>query len=165
MTIEDKKKESNLKEPNHSADVTELNQSSITQKLNGKTLMIYLILLNQGKIGVRELQRQLELSSPSVAKYHLDKLVELHLAKNENGLYLLINKAQIPALSTWILIGHWIFPRILFAAIFFSCLFLGYLFLIYRFMNADSFFVILIGVTISCYLWFEVILQWKQRPF
>lgn len=77
----------------------DLKRTDIQQKLNGRTLMIYFVLLNKGSTGVRELQRNLSLSSPSVARYHLDKLVELNLVENRKGVYHLIRKADIPVLT------------------------------------------------------------------
>ncbi len=136
----------------------------IVKKLNGRTLMIYFVMLNKGSIGVRELQRHLELSSPSVARYHLDKLVELELVENRSGVYTLIRKADIPVLTSWVLFGKRLLPRVLFIAIFFSIFFLGYLIFVFRFWNRDSSFVILFGIIIVGYLWTDVILQLKNRP-
>ena len=136
----------------------------IVKKLNGRTLMIYFVLLNKGSVGVRELQRHLELSSPSVARYHLDKLVELNLVENRSGKYELIRKADIPVLTSWVLIGRKLLPRVLFAAIFFSIFFLGYLIFVFRLWNRDSSFVILFGILIVSYLWMDVILQLKNKP-
>jgi len=136
----------------------------IVKKLNGRTLMIYFVLLNKGSIGVRELQRHLELSSPSVARYHLDKLVELDLVENRNGVYSLIRKADIPLLTSWVLIGSKLLPRVLFIAIFFSIFFLCYLIFVFRFWNRDSSFVILFGILIVGYLWTDVFIQQKNRP-
>ena len=141
-----------------------LSHDEIVKKLNGRTLMIYFVLLNKGSFGVRNLQRHLELSSPSVARYHLDKLVELDLVENRNGIYHLIRKADLPVLTSWILIGRKLLPRVLFIAIFFSVFFLGYLIFVFRFWNRDSSFVILFGVFIISYLWLEVIMQLKNKP-
>ena len=64
-----------------------LNRDEIVKHLHGRTLMVYFVLLNKKLIGVRDLQRHLDLSSPSVAKYHLEKLVNLNLVENRNGVY------------------------------------------------------------------------------
>lgn len=142
----------------------DLKREDIQQKLNGRTLMIYFVLLNKGTTGVRELQRNLSLSSPSVARYHLDKLVELDLVENRKGVYHLIRKADIPVLTSWILMGRFLLPRVLFIAVFFSLLLLFYLLFFYRFWGKDSFFVILFGALIVVYTWIEVILQLKNKP-
>ncbi|MFX0074302.1 MAG: hypothetical protein ACFE96_02590 [Candidatus Hermodarchaeota archaeon] len=141
-----------------------LDRDEIVSNLTGRTLMIYFVLLNKKTIGVRELQRHLELSSPSVAKYHLEKLVDLHLVENRNGIYHLDHKADLPLLTSWVLVGKILFPKVMFAAIFFSTLFIGYLLFIYSNWNKDSIFVILLGCGIMIYIWLDVIFQFKHKP-
>ena len=52
--------------------------------LTGTGLRAYLALLKAGRpVGVRELQRMLGLSSPSTARHHLERLVQLGLAVRE----------------------------------------------------------------------------------
>ena len=142
----------------------EKERENVVRNLNGTTLMVYFALLNKKEIGVRELQRQLGLSSPSVAKYHLEKIVKTGLAENRNGIYILIKKAKIPSLTSWILIGRNLIPRILFAAVFFSLLFIIYLAFFYTIWIKDSFFVIIFGSLIVFYLWLEVILRFINKP-
>ncbi len=142
----------------------ELNRNEVISKLTGRTLMVYFVLLNKKSIGVRELQRHLNLSSPSVAKYHLEKLVNLHLIENRKGIYHLDRKADLPLLTSWVLIGKKLLPKVIFVAIFLTTLFIGYLLFIYTYWNKDSMFVILFGVIIMIYLWFDVILQFKHKP-
>jgi DNA-binding transcriptional ArsR family regulator len=53
-------------------------------RLSGSALRVYVVLLEKSRkkpVGVRELQRCLGFKSPSSAKHHLDRLVELGLAK------------------------------------------------------------------------------------
>ena len=141
-----------------------LSRDEIVSNLTGRTLMVYFVLLNKKSIGVRELQRHLDLSSPSVAKYHLEKLVNLHLIENKGGIYHLDKKADLPVLTSWVLIGKILLPKVIFAAIFLTTLFIGYLLFIYSHWNKDSLFVILFGAIIMIYLWFDVILQFKRKP-
>lgn len=140
------------------------NREEVVKRLNGRTLMVYFVLLNKGQIGVRELQRHLELSSPSVARYHLEKLTELFLVENRNGTYFLVKKADLPVLTSWILIGAYLLPKVLFAAVFFTILFLGYLVFAFSFWNKDSAFVIVFGCLILAYTWLDVVLQLKNKP-
>ena len=169
MTIDNAKK----KPPRHrlkgdktskTKNIEDLNRDEIVKNLTGRTLMIYFVLLNKKSIGVRDLQRHLDLSSPSVAKYHLEKLVNLNLVENRNGIYHLDRKADLPLLTSWVLIGKYLLPRVIFAAIFFTFLFIGYLIFIYSYWNKDSIFVILLGVAIMIYVWLDVILQFKNKP-
>lgn len=141
-----------------------LNRDAIVKDLNGRTLMIYFVLLNKKSIGVRDLQRHLDLSSPSVAKYHLEKLVKLNLVINRNGIYHLEKKADLPLLTSWVLIGKHLLPKAIFAAIFFTILFISYLLFIYSYWNKDSLFVILLGLGIMIYVWLDVILQFRNKP-
>jgi DNA-binding transcriptional ArsR family regulator len=54
--------------------------------LKGTTLEVYRFLLKSSKpVGTRELQRALNLSSSSVATYHLSKLEDAGLLKREMG--------------------------------------------------------------------------------
>ncbi len=145
-------------------NIEKLNREEIVKNLNGTTLMVYFVLLNKKQIGVRELQRHLDLSSPSVAKYHLEKLDNLHLVQNRNGIYHLYRRADLPVLTSWILIGKQLFPRSIFAAIFFTFVFIGYLIFIYSNWNKDSIFVIIFGLSIMIYAWLDVILQFKNKP-
>ena len=141
-----------------------LDQNEIIKNLHGRTLMIYFVLLNKKSIGVRDLQRQLELSSPSVAKYHLEKLVNLNLVENRNGVYHLDKKADLPVLTSWVLLGKTLLPKAIFAAIFFTLLFIGYLTFIYSYWNKDSLFVIIFGIAVMIYIWLDVIFQFKHKP-
>jgi len=61
-------------------------------------------------LGIREIQRALNLSSPSVAQYHLSKLEHIHLVRKEMGDYV-INKV---ILDSCIKISRFIIPRYLF---------------------------------------------------
>ncbi|MFX1499554.1 MAG: hypothetical protein ACFFDH_01165 [Promethearchaeota archaeon] len=141
-----------------------LNRDNVVSNLTGRTLMVYFVLLNKKSIGVRELQRHLDLSSPSVAKYHLEKLVNLKLIENKSGIYHLDKKADLPLLTSWVLIGKILLPKVIFAASFLTALFVGYLLFIYTHWNKDSIFVILFGIIFLSYLWFDVFLQFKRKP-
>ena len=141
-----------------------LNREKVVKNLNGRTLMVYFVLLNKKSIGVRELQRHLDLSSPSVAKYHLEKLVNLNLVENRNGIYHLDRKADLPVLTSWVLIGKYLLPKAIFIALFFTFLFIGYLVFIYTYWNKDSLFVILFGVGIMVYIWLDVVFQFRRKP-
>jgi DNA-binding transcriptional ArsR family regulator len=83
--------------------------------LRGTTLKVYRFVLKSGKpIGVREVQRALELSSPSLAAYHLSKLEEAGLLRQEKGEYS-VNKVF---LESMIRIRHFLIPKYLFYSVF-----------------------------------------------
>jgi DNA-binding transcriptional ArsR family regulator len=82
--------------------------------LRGTTLQVYRFLLKTGKpVGAREVYRALNLSSPSVATYHLSKLEDACLVKREGGNYA-INKLF---LENSIRISHFLIPKYLFYSI------------------------------------------------
>jgi repressor of nif and glnA expression len=83
--------------------------------LRGTTLDVYRLLLKKGKpLGTREVQRALNLSSPSLAVYHLNKLEDAGLLKKQAGNYV-IDKV---ILEDTIKINRFLLPRYLFYAIF-----------------------------------------------
>ena len=83
--------------------------------LRGTTLEVYRFLLKSNKpVGTRELQRALNLSSPSVATYHLSKLEDAGILKREGGgftvsKYLLENSVKV---------NRFLIPRYFFYAVF-----------------------------------------------
>jgi DNA-binding transcriptional ArsR family regulator len=83
--------------------------------LRGTTLEVYRFLLKNSKpVGIRELQRALKLSSPSVATYHLTKLEDAGLLKKENGTYTVCKYL----LENSIKISRFLVPRYFFYSIF-----------------------------------------------
>lgn len=57
-------------------------------RLSGTTYKVYRHLLKQAApVGISELQKGMGLSSPSVAQYHIRKLLKLGLVKEEQGGY------------------------------------------------------------------------------
>jgi len=78
------------------------------ETLKGTSLDIYRFMLTSNKpVGIRELARELDLSSPSVAQHHLIRLEEMGLVKREWGNYA-INKV---VLQNHIKINHLLIPR------------------------------------------------------
>jgi Uncharacterized protein conserved in archaea len=75
-------------------------------KLRGKTLQVYIYMLRAGRpVGVRELQRALGFSSPSVA-HHLEKLREMGLVlRDEGNRYLVQEKVDVGILKMFVLVG------------------------------------------------------------
>ncbi len=79
--------------------------------LKGTALDIYKLMLRSSKpLGIREIQRTLELSSPSVAEYHLSKLEAAGLVKRESGKFV-VDKL---ILQNCIKINRFLIPRYLF---------------------------------------------------
>jgi DNA-binding transcriptional ArsR family regulator len=133
-------------------------------ELRGRTLRAYLFILKSPKaVGVRELQRSLGLSSPSVAYHHLDKLTRLGLIeKDQYGEYTIVKSANVNVLQAFTQVGRLLVPRFIFYAVFFTTLLVGY---VLAFQQSVNFFAIAFGVFASTFAWYEAYRTWKRRPF
>lgn len=89
-----------------------------SDNLEGTTLNVYSCMVKEGKpIGPRETMRLANLSSPSVAYWHLQKLESLGLiCKDEYGEYTVKEKVGI---SGYFWVGKTLVPRLIFYAFFF----------------------------------------------
>src|SRR5512137_1442528 len=73
--------------------------------LRGKAWKVYWFLLKTGQpVGVREVQRTLRFSSPSVAFHHLEQLRELGLVEKQEvgGHYVLVGQVKIGVLRHYV---------------------------------------------------------------
>ena len=144
----------------------------LISKMKGKTLLIYWTLLKKQKsIGVRELQRTLDLSSPSVASYHLEKLLYMGVVqKNKDGSYILSRKVPLTELTHFIMFRLSnriiLLPRFIFYLTFFILTSLGYWFFFFKPpLNTASFFVLIFSISSIGVSLFETIKQYKDRPW
>jgi hypothetical protein len=89
------------------------------ETLEGKTLTVYSYVVKEGKpVGPREVMRGVNLSRPSVAYWHLQKLEGCGLIeKNKYGEYVLKEKVNI---SGHLWIGRNLVPRLMCYSLFFS---------------------------------------------
>jgi predicted DNA-binding transcriptional regulator len=86
--------------------------------LRGLTLKVYKVILRSDKpIGIREVQRVLNLSSPTLALYHVNKLEEAGLIKKELNGYV----ADRVILENLVRLRRILIPRSLFYTIFLTC--------------------------------------------
>lgn len=88
------------------------------EELEGTTLKVYAYVVKEGNpVGPRDVMRGVNLSSPSVAYRHLQKLENLGLLeKNTYGQYIVKEKAGIKG-HLWI--GRSLVPRLIFYSFFF----------------------------------------------
>ena len=131
-------------------------------KLRGKTLQVYVYMLRKrSPIGVRELQRALGFSSPSVAHHHLEKLKEIGLvAKDDAGRYRVLEKVDVGILKMFMIIGGRLIPRFIFYAVFLTTLLI-----LYVIQNLDGLnaYALAFGVFSSIFFWIEAIRVWRHR--
>ncbi len=142
-------------------------EEKITSELKGNTLRAYWALLNSkdGVIGVRELQRQLGFSSPTLAAYHLNKLVELELVVKERGNYRLEREVKVGVLKQFIKIGTFLLPRYVLYATMFTILLIFFLTQLgQRGLSFYSNFALILAIISTVIAWYETIRVWMQKP-
>jgi DNA-binding transcriptional ArsR family regulator len=111
--------------------LNEAEEAKFEYALRGKAWKVYWLLLKSGRpLSVREVQKALHFSSPSVAQHHLEQLRELGLVEKQNvgGHYFLVNEVKIGVLRHFVKLGKLLFPRYFFYAIFSTTFYLAYLF-------------------------------------
>jgi predicted DNA-binding transcriptional regulator len=138
--------------------------------LRGKAWNVYWLLLkNDRSMSVREVQRMLHFSSPSVASHHLEQLRELGLVQKQasDGNYVLMREVKIGVLRHFVKLGKLLFPRYFFYAVFSTACVLIYLFLLIQAGTSpqERLFVVLFGVAVSAIFWYEAVRMWLLRPF
>ncbi len=136
--------------------------------LRGKAWKVYWLLLKTGRpMSVREVQRELNFSSPSVASHHLEQLRELGLVQkhHSNGNYSLIGEVKIGVLRHFVKLGRLLFPRYFFYAVFSTASYVTYLLLLRHTCVQENVFVIVFGAVVSVIFWYEALRIWSQRPF
>ncbi len=141
------------------------NETKIESELKGNTLRVYWVLLQSknSTVGVREVQHQLRFSSPALASYHLNKLVELGLVEEKNGEYTLLREVRVGVLKQFTRFGPVVLPRYVFYAAMFTTLFVYFL-TQFRDVNFYSVFAFIFGLLGTIILWYETARIWRQRP-
>lgn len=137
----------------------------IASELKGNTLRVYWYVLNaSGKVvGVREVQRALGFSSPTLALYHLDKLKDLGLVGKESGEYRLVKEVKVDVLKQFMRVGKVFVPRFALYAVLFTALTIYYVIQLH-FTDITALLGLFFGAGGSAIFWFESVKTWRQRP-
>jgi len=140
--------------------------ADVESKLRGTTLRVYWHLVRAGgPVGVRQLQRELGLSSPSVAAYHLNKLVELGLVRRDrSGNYTLGDVVSVGVLRSFVKIGRFLLPRFLFYAAYFLTLLLIYTLEYATPPTTQTAFAVAFGVSGLAFSVYEAYRAWTEKP-
>jgi len=142
-----------------------MDEEQIASELKGNTLRVYWYLLRTPKnsVGPRQIQRKLGFSSPALAVYHLDKLVELGLAKKVTGEYHISKMINVGVLREFVRLRGFIIPRYVLYATLFATLLLFYLSQ-FKEANFYSVFALIFGFLGTLILWYETIRVWRSIP-
>lgn len=138
----------------------------VDSKLKGNTLRVYIYVLKRRRVGVREVQRSLKLSNPSLALYHLNKLKELGLVREDGGEYELINEVKVDVMRDFLRFGTLLVPRFVMYAVFFT-VFTVYLaivsFQMYSTTSIVYWFLTLLTLSTAIF-WYESLYAWYSAP-
>jgi len=143
-------------------------EAELEYALRGKAWKVYWFLLKSGRpLSVREVQRALHFSSPSVANHHLEQLRELGLVEKQDigGHYFLINEVKIGVLRHFVKLGKLLFPRFFFYAVFSTTFYMIYISFLMQGFTRENLFILLFGAIVSAVFWYEAIRVWSLRPF
>ena len=145
----------------------EFDLAFLESELKGKTLLVYWYLLQRSthSVGVREVQRALKFSSPSIAVHHLQKLQELGLVeKKGTGEYVLKEEVKVGILRLFTRMGRFMVPRYLFYSVLFTTMLTTYLTLTIMGQMAPSFYAVTFGLLATLVFWVETIRLWRVKP-
>jgi len=143
-------------------------ETELEYALRGKAWRVYWLLLKEGKpVGVREVQRSLHFSSPSIAFHHLEQLRELGLVQKQEigGHYSLVGEVKIGVLRHYVKLGKLLFPRYFFYALFSTIFYVMYMALLFSGFSRDNLFILSFGAIVCAIFWYEAYRVWTMRPF
>ena len=143
-------------------------ETEFDYKLRGKAWKVYWLLLRTGhEMSVREIEKALHFSSPSIAHHHLEQLCQLGLVEKQKigGNYKLVSEVKIGVLRHFVKLGRLMFPRYFFYAIFSSTFYIAYLTILIQNVTTESLFIISFGAIVSIIFWYEALRFWRLKPF
>jgi hypothetical protein len=138
----------------------------VDAELKGNTLRVYVYALKKRKVGVREVQRALLMSNPSLAQYHLNKLKDLGLVSENNGEYEVSTVVKVDVMRDFLRLGTLIVPRFIFYAVFFSVFAVYLTFVSYSYFSLVpilEWFCAALGFAALAW-WYEALRAWRSAP-
>ncbi len=151
-----------------SEDSDRFDLTILESELKGKTLLVYWYLLQQPThtVGIREVQRALGFSSPSIAMHHLGKLQDLQLVEKKNtGEYVLEEEVKVGILRFFTRMGRFLVPRYLFYSVLISTMLAAYVVLCSISGNNPSFYALMFAGAAMVIFWVETLRLWRSKPF
>jgi DNA-binding transcriptional ArsR family regulator len=138
----------------------------VDAELKGNTLRVYIYALKKRKVGVREVQRALLMSNPSLAQYHLNKLKDLGLVSENNGEYEVSNEVKVGVMKDFLRLGRLIVPRFVFWAAFFTVIAGALTYVSYPYFQVVPILGWFVGAMIlsAAVFWYEAQRAWRSVP-
>ena len=145
--------------------MSEVDHDRIDSQLRGNTLKVYMFLLKSpsASVGIREVQRALRFSSPTLAQYHLEKLRELGLVRKESVEYVLVSDVKVGVLRQFYRFGAVLVPRFVLYAVLFTVMF-GFLFLIVTEVTLVAVYAFVLAGFAAAIFWYETVKAMRERP-
>ena len=143
-------------------------EAKFEYKLKGKAWKVYWLLLKRGcPMSVREVEKALRFSSPSVAQHHLEQLRQMGLVQRQKvgGNHILVSEVKIGVLRHFVKLGRLMFPRYFFYAIFSSAFYIAYVTLLMQDLTRENLFILSFGGIVTLIFWYEAIRFWRLKPF
>ncbi|MDA4126381.1 MAG: hypothetical protein OK452_04140 [Thaumarchaeota archaeon] len=130
--------------------------------IKGNTLRVYLYLLHAGESELRDVQRALGFTTPSLASYHLGKLMSAgYVSQTSHGQYLVVKDSTSEILEGYVKLGTRVVPQLFFFAVLFSAL-VGF----FAFMSlfASQYVPLLVAASLAlvAVLWYETLRVWRR---
>jgi predicted DNA-binding transcriptional regulator len=159
--------ESNKQPPQHpSAPIEKRTKGMVDAELKGNTLRVYVYALKKRKVGVREVQRALLMSNPSLAQYHLNKLKDLGLVSENNGEYEVVGEVKVDVMRDFLRLGTLIVPRFVFYAVVFTvfAVYLAYVgYPYFGIAPVVEWSLVILAVAAAAF-WYEAVRAWRSAP-
>jgi hypothetical protein len=133
-----------------------------SQEIRGNTLKVYLFLLKHGPSELREVQRGLDLSSASLASYHLGKLADANYVKqDEQGKYFAVKDASVKVLEGYSKVGSAVVPQLFFFSLLFTIL---AAFFSFEALYGSGFtlYLVLVSSAMVVVFWYETLILWRK---
>lgn len=130
--------------------------------MKGNTLRVYLYILQHGPCELKDVQGGLDFSTPSLASYHLRRLIEAGYASQDDyGRYVAAKDATKQLLEGYVKVGAKVVPQLLFFAVLFTLLegyftYMTYASVVYLPFLAGSSAVLVVVV------WYETFKLWRK---
>ena len=122
----------------------------------------YLFLLREGTSELREVQHSLGFSTPSLASYHLGKLVEAGYAtQDQNGRYTIVWDATKELLDGYVRVGTVVFPQLFFFSVLFTAV-IGFLIAMSLLYSAYVPLLAIASAALVGAFWYETARVWRK---
>lgn len=134
-----------------------------TPVIRGNAVRVYLFVLRNGPCELREVQHTMKLSTPSLAFYHLSRLVQSGVVnRTEDGKYIVVADVSADLLDGYVKFGRRIVPQLFFLTLIFTGVLGYYVYLILGAPLALNDIVTIVYSLSIIVLWYETLKVWRR---